>query len=226
VLYSEALVDISQSTDLAHYLPAVIDQVLSGPEAPLCPFQTFRQSLQHFARAIYQLRLDDGRCTAPGMPAGCGFYDPNNLYFNPPVSTISYRGDQIAFEAADQPYPRGIKSSYGIDFVDVELDPGTQGQPLTIEFSGAPGGDAEFSVEIWKLTDSGIPGGFQTGLFQVVSSAQLARKITDGHLLYWISEIDTGETNRLGLIITRLDSEQNSDPVGAYTLVLQPSHGP
>jgi hypothetical protein len=160
------------------------------------------------------------------MPAGCGFYDPNNLYFNPPVSTITYRGEQIVFEAADQPYPRGIKSSYGIDFVDVELDPGTQGQPLTIEFSGAPGGDAEFSVEIWKLLDSGILGGPQTGLFQVVSSAQLARQTTGGHLLYAISEIDTGETNRLGLIITRLDSEQNSDPVGAYTLVLRPSHGP
>ena len=224
VLYSEAKVDISISADLAHYLPAVIDQVLKGPEARLCPFQTFRESLQHFAQAIYQLRMDGGRCTAPGTPAGCGFYDPEDLYFDPPVSTLTYRGERVVFEAVDQAYPRGIRSSFGIDFVDVELEPGTQGQPLTIEFSGASGGGAEFSVEIWQLMDSGISGGSKAGLFQVGGPAKLARRATDGHLLYAISEIDTGETNRLGLIITRLDSEEDSDPVGAYTIVLWPSH--
>ena len=74
------------------------------------------------------------------MPAGCGFYDPNHLYFDPTVSTITYRGEQIVFSAAEQPYPRGIESSFGIDYVDVVLDPATQGQPLPIEVFGALGG--------------------------------------------------------------------------------------
>jgi hypothetical protein len=226
VLYSEAVVDTRSSTDLVRSLPAIMDRVLSGTEEPLCPFRTFRESIQQFAHAIYQLRLDGGRCTAPGIPAGCGFYDPNNLYFNPPVSTLTYRGERIVFGAEDQPYARGIRSSFGIDFVDVELDPSTQGQSLTVELSGDPGGVAEFGLEIWELMDSGIPGEGEMGQLQVVNAAQLANRVIDRHLRFAISEIDTGKINRLGLIISRLDSEEDSDPVGAYTIVLQPSHGP
>ncbi len=225
VLYSEAVEDARSPADLVGHLPAVMDQVLSGTEAPLCPFETFRESIRHFARAIYGLRLEGGRCTAPGTPAGCSFYDPNGLYFDPPVSTITYRGEKIVFQAADQPYPRGIKSSFGIDFVDVALDPGTRRQSLTVEFSGARGGNSEFSVEIWKLMDPGIRGGSQMRLQPVAPPEQLARNATDGHLTYAISEIDTDETSRLGLIITRLDSEEGSDPIGAYTIVLRPSRG-
>jgi hypothetical protein len=226
LLYSESVADTNQSTDLVRHLPAVIDQVLKDPNAPSCPFGTFRESLQHFARAIYQLRLDGGRCTAPGVPAGCGFYDPNRLYFDPPVSRITYKGEKIVYAAADQAYPSGIRSSFGIDFVDVELDPSSQGQPVTIEFFGTPGGEAEFGIEIWSLVDSGIPGGSQKRLSMVTTPGQLAETTTDGHLFYTIPEIDTRVANRLALIITRLDSEEDSDPVGAYTIVLQPNPEP
>jgi hypothetical protein len=236
-LYSGAQVDIGGSSDLVHHLPAVIDQALAGPEAPDCPFQTFRESLQHFARAIYQLRLDGGRCTVPGLPtatqtgtpagaaAGCSFYDPNHLYFDPPVSELTYRGAQVLFAAADQPYPHGIGSSYGIDLVDVVLDPSTQGQPLTIEISGAPGADTDFSVEIWRIMDSGASGGAEKRLSPVGAPEQLNAQTTDGRLVYTIPEIDTGLANRLGLIITRLDSDEASDPVGAYTITLQATLG-
>jgi hypothetical protein len=224
VLYSEAVADPGSSSDLVGNLPAVMDQVLKGRGAPLCPFETFRESIQQFARAIYALRLEGGRCTAPGTPAGCGFYDPNGLYFDPPVSTLTYSGKRVTFAAEDQPYPRGIKSSFGIDFVDVVLDPGTQRQALTIEVSGAPGGSAEFSVEIWKLMDSGIPDGSSKGMLRVVGPPQRTREATGGRSLLTISGIDTGAYNRLGLIITRLDSEEDSDPVGVYTIVLQPNH--
>jgi hypothetical protein len=225
VLYSEAVANTRSSTDLAGSLPAVMDRVFNGTEEPLCPFETFRESIQHFARAIYGLRLEGGRCTAPGTPTGCGFYDPNSLYFDPPVSTITYTGKRVTFAADDQPYPRGIKSSFGIDFVDVVLDPATQGQSLTIEVSGAPGGNAEFDVEIWKLMDSGTPDGPSKGMLQVVGPPQLTRDASDGLSLYTISGIDTGIYNRLGLVITRLDSEEDSDPVGAYTITLHPNHG-
>jgi hypothetical protein len=225
-LYAKSLTHTDQSTALEHTLPVVMDQVFKGPAAEPCPFQTFHQSLQRFARAIYQLRLDGGRCDAPGMPAGCGLYDPNNLYLSPPVNTITYSGGRLVFKAADQAYPRGIRSSFGIDFVDVDLDPSSSGQPLTIEFYAEPEGDAEFGLEIWELMDSGIPTRGQTGLLQIAGPAYLAGGVKHGQLLYAASEIDTDKTNRLGLIITRLDSEEDSDPVGAYSLILQPGHGP
>jgi hypothetical protein len=220
-LYSKTVTDMSQSMGLTQVLPAIVDQVLNGPEAPLCPFETFRESLRHFARAIYQLRLDGGRCTEPDVPAGCGLYDPNHLYVDPPVSTVTYRGEQMVFAAPDQGYPSGIKSSFGIDFVDIELDPSAQGQSLTIEFYGAPEGSAEFGVEIWRLVDPEALGGSSKRPAAVGPPEQLVGTTAEGHLLYAIPEIDTGRVNRLGLIITRLDSEEKLDPVGEYTIVLR-----
>jgi hypothetical protein len=79
---------------------------------------------------------------------------------------------------------------------------------------------------IWKLIDSGISGGSQKRLYPVAAPEQLTEQTSDDKLLYEIPEIDTGVANSLGLIITRLDSEEASDPVGAYTIALQPSHGP
>ena len=61
-------------------------------------------------------------------------------------------------------------------------------------------------------------------MLPVAKPEQLAGASADGHLLFTIPEIDTSVTNRLGLLITRLDSEEGSDPVGEYTIVLQPRH--
>ncbi len=214
VLYSGDVVDISSSTDLVRTIPGIMDRVLQGSA---CPFQTHEQSLTGFARAIHALRLDDGRCTAPGGPAGCGFYDPHNLYRDPPVSTITHSG-------ADQQYSGEIKSSFGMDFVDVALDPTANGQPLTLEFHPAPGADAEFNVQVWRLVDpmegarpQRIPG-------QTVPEV-LERMNADGRLIYVVSGIDTSAYNQLGLIITRVDARESSDPIGAHTIVLHSEAG-
>jgi hypothetical protein len=45
-------------------------------------------------------------------------------------------------------------------------------------------------------------------------------------LLHKIPAIDTGEANRLGLIITRVDNDEELDATGTYTIGLQPSHEP
>jgi hypothetical protein len=42
----------------------------------------------------------------------------------------------------------------------------------------------------------------------------------DAHA-YAIPQIDTTTYNRLAIIVTRVDGEENSDPVGAYTMVVQ-----
>jgi hypothetical protein len=80
VLYAGDVVDISVSTDLVAKMLAIMAQVLG---ASSYPFKTYEDSLQAFARAIYSLRLEGGWCTAPGLPRGCGFYDPQGLYADP-----------------------------------------------------------------------------------------------------------------------------------------------
>jgi hypothetical protein len=217
-LYLKDTVDIQSSTDLVRGLPVIMDQAFA--DASLCPFQDYEESLVQFARAIYALGVDGGRCTEPSTPAGCGLYDPHNLYNDPRVDTTTYTGTTITYDAAGQLYPPGIRSSFGMDFVDVILDATVDGQPLTLEFYGAPGSAAEFNVQLWKLADSG--GGARPRRVgpDITTAETLTRVNSDGHLIFVIPEIDTTAYNRLGLVITRLDAKEALDPVGEYTIVL------
>jgi hypothetical protein len=217
-LYSKDVVDILSSSDLVKGLPVIMDQVFA--DTSLCPFQDYEDSLIQLARAIYELRLDGGRCTEPGTPAGCGLYDPHNLYNDPRVDTITYTETTITYAGADQLYPYGIRSSFGMDFVDMVLDPTVDGQPLTLEFYGAPGAAAEFNVQLWKLIDSAEDARPRRVGPDITTMELPTRANSEGHLFYAIPEIDTTEYNRLGLIITRVDAEESSDPIGEYTIVL------
>jgi hypothetical protein len=217
-LYSKDIVDIQSSTDLVKAMPVIMDHVFA--DTSLCPFQDYEESLIRFARAIYALRLDGGRCTEPGSPAGCEFYDPHSLYAYPAVHTITYTGTTITYDGAEQRYPPGIRSSFGMDFVDVILDATVDGQPLAIEFYGAPGAAAEFNVQLWKLIDSAEHARPRRVGPHITTTETLTRVNSEGHLFYVIPEIRTTQYNRLGLIITRLDAEESSDPVGEYTILL------
>jgi len=214
-LYAGNVVDVNASTDLVGAIPEIMGTALQGSS---CPFQTYEQSLTSFARAIYALRLDGGRCAEPGGPAGCGFYDPSGLYNEPPFSTIAYTG-------AEQEYADAIKSSFGVDLVDVALDPAANGQPLTIEFYGAPAAGAVFHVQLWKLMDPGGGARPQRIPSHVAAPEVLAATNADGHLIYTIPAVDTAAYNRLGLIITRMDANEGSDPIGEYTIVLHAEAG-
>jgi hypothetical protein len=211
-LYTGDIVDINASSDLVGKMPEIMDQTLAGST---CPFQTHAQSLVAFARAIYALRLQSGRCTAPGMPDGCRFYDPNHLYGVPPVSTITYNGTR-------QQYSGEIKSSFGMDFIEVILDPAAGGQPLRLEFHPAPASEAVFNVQLWKLMDSGEGTRPRRMPTATAPTETLTRINPLGALFYIIPALNPAEFNRLGLIITRLDTRESSDPVGVYTLVLHP----
>ncbi|MCP4543135.1 MAG: hypothetical protein GY832_38975 [Chloroflexi bacterium] len=220
-LYAGDGVDIDASVDLVGEVPDIINQALQGAA---CPFNTYKESLIAFSRAIYALRLDGGRCTAPGIPAGCGFYDPTGLYNNPMINTITYNGTTITYAETDQPYPVGINNSFGMDFVDMILDPTTNGQPLAIEFYGAPGADVEFNVQIWQLIDLG-DGARPRHVPSQMAPEVLTETNADGHLSYVVPAINTIAYNRLGLIITRTDANEDLDPIGAYTIVLHPGGG-
>ena len=108
-----------------------------------------------------------------------------------------------------------------MDFVDVVLDPATDGQPLTLEFYGAPGADAEFRLQLWRLLDPGDGTRLRRVPAQTMAPDVLTSADADGHLVTVIPAIDTAAYNRLGLIITRVDARESSDPVGAYTIVLR-----
>jgi hypothetical protein len=212
ILYSGDVVDIDTSTDLVEALPEIMDRSLS---ASSCPFDTHAESLAAFARAIYALQLEDGRCEAPGSPAGCGLYDPHNLYSEPPVSTIN--GSE-----AHQGYAGEVPSSFGADFVDIVLDPVADGRPMTLDFHTAPGAASQFNVQVWKLGNAGEGSRPRPTSLNGGNPETLTTRNPEGGLSYVIPAVDTTQVNRLGLIITRIDADESLDPVGAYTIELRP----
>jgi hypothetical protein len=213
ILYSGQVVGVTASTDLIEALPKIMDRALV---ASACPFDTHAESLTAFARAIYALRLEDGRCVAPGSSAGCAFYDPQRLYRDPSVQTVSY-------SAVAQQHTGAIPSSFGIDFVDVTLDRAAEGVPLRLEFHAAPGAAAEFSVEVLELKYLEKGQRPRAVLRRQASQETLNARSPDEVLSYLIPSIDRTEYDTLGLVIARLDANERVDPVGEYTIAVRPA---
>jgi hypothetical protein len=217
IALSQNLAGGSTSIDPVERIPGIMDRALGGSS---CPFRTYQESLQAFARAIYELRLESGRCVKPAIPLGCGFYDPEGLYPNPPAYTINYTGRMTVYAQGDQPYPAGIPSSFGIDLVDVTLDPGLNGLPLVIDFYGAAGAKSEFAVQVVYLMDPGDGAQPRPVATQTLPLAVPTPANPDGHESLAISRIDTTKYNRLGLVISRSDAKERLGPSGTYTVVL------
>ncbi len=220
VLYNKSAVDIQTSADLVKVVPVILDQALEGSN---CPFKTYKDSLIAFAGAIYALGLADGRCIEPGIPSGCGFYDPNRLYAAPLHDTIQYNPVGVIYPTQNQTNQPsvGIPSSFGMDFVEVILLPEHDGKPLTITFSGAPQAVAEFNVEIWKLNNAeGSAHPQPMGALTTISD-NVSNLSNDDGWVYTLSEVDTSEFDRLALIITRVDNQENLDPRGEYKIIIR-----
>jgi hypothetical protein len=217
VALSRDVADASRSMDLVERLPGIMDKALDGSS---CPFRTYDEGLQSFARAIYELRLDRGRCVEPGVPMGCGFYDPEGLYPNPPAHTIIYTGTMTVYAQGDQPDPAGIPSSFGIDLVDVALDPSLDGRPLVIELYGATGAESEFTVQVWYLMDLKDGAQPRPVATQAVPPAVRTEANPNARTSLFISRIDMARYNRLGLVISRIDDKERLDPSGRYTIAL------
>jgi hypothetical protein len=213
ILYSGKVVDVTASTDLIGALPGIMDRALA---ASPCPFDTHAETLAAFARALYALRLEGGRCAGPDSPAGCGFYDPHEVYRDPPVKTVIYSGE-------DQQHAGEIPSSFGLDFVNVTLSQDADGQPVKVEFHPAPGAVSAFTVQVLELEypeEGRRPRVVST---QRAGQRTLVTTASDGALSYTIPAVDTTEYDALGLVIARVDAEERLDPVGEYTIVLRPA---
>jgi hypothetical protein len=234
ILYSGEVVDHTVSQDLVGALPEIVDRALDESS---CPFDSHTESLTGFARAVYALRLEASGRAAQTIRPEERFRDPHGVYGRPPVDVMGHPepGHQHVGE---------IPNSFGIDFVEVNLEPTADGRPLTLEVRPTPGAEAAFDVEVLELThpteDSvpktgtgaaavlGKPLDFESDEELKSTVAQpfrcplQARKRTDvgGRVFYRMPNVDASETDRLGLIITRIDANECLDPMGAYEIIV------
>jgi hypothetical protein len=195
-----------------------MDIVLSSPEASHCPFRTYRESLTSFALAVYRLRLEDGR-SSTAISNG-SLFDPDRLYSTPRSGELLYSGEEARHGAEEQPYPAGIPSSYGMDFIEVQLSKNVQ-QALTVELHTDPAEAAEFDVQVIYLIErgSGMDGRMEQAAGFPLQ--RLERLLPGGPLSLVVPSVDLTRFNRLGVIITRVDGDEELDSVGAYTLVVK-----
>ena len=195
-----------------HFGPDIVGSMESGMNRAFerlgGPFHTFEESLIGFARANYALRLQDGRCAATD-PGACGglYYDPDNGYADPPLEAkLFYAGSPLIYDGS-------IPASFGMDFVEVSLNPVVHNQPVVITFRGA-GAAAQFNVQIWRLGPGGAKPRAVAQYPEIVPQNQ-----GDAHV-YVISQLDTMTCDRLAMIITRVDADETIDPAGNYHITL------
>jgi hypothetical protein len=205
-LYEGEVVDVHASANSIESLPAVMDRALS--QASSCPFNNHSESLAEFARTIYMLRLEDGRCLGHG-DTDCGLFDPNSLYPVPPVERMAVTNSPVMFVSGN------IPSSFGIDFVELGLEKVTDGKSLMIRFAQPSVSLAEFkvSVALFKSAESTSrstsPGLIVEAEFEIDDN---------GNMNFEIDRIDLNEFDTIGLIIVRTDPNENLDATGSYTV--------
>ena len=209
-LYSGDIVDIRSETDAAAAVPEVLDRAVN---AARCPFTSFEESQIAFAQAVYSLRLSQGRCETP-TDAGCrGLFDPHGRYAAPPATSITFTGEPVTFSPAMQPEPAGIPSSFGIDYIEINLDQAATGRSVTIEINGEPGAATELSALVWTMA---VDGSETTS-----TGDAMHMSVEDGRLVITTPTLDWRAVQRLALVLVRTDGQETADPVGAYTVRIE-----
>lgn len=203
--------------DIEAALPPVMDAAMARVDGP---FGTFEESLVTFAEANYALRLEGGRCATQNL-AECEhkYYDPNRTYKSPPLEAeLRYSGDPLTHNGS-------IPASFGMDYVEVDLDRELDGQPLRIAFHG----EGRFSVQVWELGGGAnartvalaSDTGGRAGQPRALTPHPRALGEDDGGLhVEWIPHLDTARCDRLALVIVRLDANEGPSSTGSYTITL------
>ena len=209
-VYSGTIVDINASTDVAQSMPRILDAALQATSD--CRFQTYEESLVEFARAIYLLRLEDGRCPAIENMQGCGFFDPYKLYNTPSAE------EHIMKAGAATLINGAIPSSYGIDLLEFRWDPAAQAKSIQIIIDNISDPAPEFSVELWKIAALDEEGNRESGLSSA-GQPKLART-QNGSITIQVSAAEMDDFTGLGLVITRIDPYEKPEVTGDYTIRL------
>mgnify|MGYP000914870057 CR=1 FL=1 len=186
-----------------------MDQGIGGAS---CPFRTYTESLEAFARAVYALALQNERCSTIDRAGECGLYDPQGLYHRPMSGKIIYTGTPVTYDASLQPQPAGIPNSFGMDFVEIDLAQTATGQSLTIELLVTPGSAAQFSAQVWELTVDGSSA-------SASGDPRTMRPDGEGRLSTSVV-VDARPGQKLAILVTRMDAEERVDSAGAYTLII------
>ncbi len=202
-----ALVEMTRSYDDA-IVPAikrVMDRTFSQYAGP---FTSFEDSLISFARANYALRLPDGRCAEDDRTQCSGnYYDPSRLYVTPALEAeLDFNGSHLSYEGT-------IPASYGMDFIEINLDNGDQLDTIQIIVKGN-NDESRFNVQVWPIKKA-LPNDY----FMTVDPFIMQRH-TDGTSSYIFDASDTTQGTKLALIITRLDAGEATDPNGIYTVTV------
>jgi hypothetical protein len=192
--------------DIVASMGSVIDGALARADGPL---RSFEHSLIIFAQANYALRLEGGRCATTAF-ADCGnrHYDPQRIYPDPPLEAeLHYGGQTLTYDGV-------IPASFGMDLIEVKLDQGLAVQPLHIALQST---GARFNVQVWRL---GSTRGKTPRALMPQPEPMLAGK--EGLYSSTIPRLDPATSDRLALIITRLDADEGADATGSYTIILDP----
>ena len=132
----------------------------------------------------------------------------SGIYVDPPLEAELIQDDNPMM------YDGAIPTSFGMDFIEVQLDPARQGQPLTVMVE-AEGAVAHFNVEVWKLNSG------KEKPHALTPQPENATQDAKGTHAFMIPSVDTTAYDRLALIITRLDADESADPVGKYRVTLK-----
>jgi hypothetical protein len=208
-LYSGEIVDINSSSSAIEDLPSIIDVALY--KTSTCPFHSFDESLVHFARAIYLLRRADGRCPAPHPYAHCGFYDPGGLYSIPDAASYELGDEHI------QIIEGTIPSNFGLDLLELSLASSVDQRPVKIIFKSTSGPGYEYHIELW-----GRPGQSMENNGDQYSPALdgplFSERTHEGILILEFQKLPLEGIESLDLVITRLDTQENTANSGHYTI--------
>jgi len=200
-----ALVEMTKhyQQDILPAMETVLNRTFAQVDGP---FETFDDSLIAFARANYALHLRDGRCKVMDFTKCGGFYyDPSAMYVPPPLEAeLVYDGSSLTYEGT-------IPASFGMDFIEIDLDENILQQSLMLIVEGVSE-VAQFSVQLWKVDQIHPKPYAVTAVPDVIPSRP------NGIHELVLTDLDTTNYDRLALIITRLDAQELDDPNGAYTV--------
>jgi hypothetical protein len=207
-LYGGKIVNIDTSNEVTEALPRILDVAIK--DTPSCVFHSYDESLIHFSRAIFLLRLKDGRCPAAGSSTNCGFYDPRKLYLTPPAEDLLVQAGSTA------QINGSISTSYGIDLIELQIDPSAEGKTLKLVFKNISGHEDKFNVEVWETKQ--VQNGTETETYSAQSDKPQSMRTENGLVTMQIDNLSMNEFNSLGLIITRIDPHENRTGSGRYLI--------
>jgi len=209
-LYSASSFTGEETKSLVEMLPDVMDNALANTLS--CPMRTYNESIALFARYVYTLKLHTEECAGAKALVGCGFYDPEDLYLEPPAEAVAYGGAESAY-AGDLP------GSYGMDFVEVNLDADMPNRPSMIEFQAPPETASVFDVQVFKWDRPGDDRGSEISLVAEEMVGGSSEAGTSFRMP--LAKVYQEEGERWVLIITRVDADEVVDPAGAYSVSLR-----